>query len=220
MKRINILKTMGLIVAAALVFAACNQITGGEAGAEGYSQPAASTRSLGAKQVGVNPAVWTISSNAPFANMGVSTINGVASNSGRIAYTNTISSTAAWTGVTTTPFGSNDFINVMVYGNGTFVAVGGPGTQGKAARSTDGKGWTGVANFPIGKGVDVYALAYGNGYFVAGDDAGYIAYSSNGGQSWNAVKVFTGGQPINALTYDSKSDRFIAVGGTTTPMVV
>jgi hypothetical protein len=376
MKRIKTLKILGLIAAVALVFAACNQVTGGDPGEEG-SDPAASILNLGAKRVGVDPTSWTISSGAPFANMGISTINGVASNgstvvavggtatnayaatstdggitwtnqttalpaltrnpsvinylngnylvnagnrvtagayspnatpgtwsatgnigfgtkgstygidsnndvryvvsgqngeaafttslgtaftmipqtvtgwsgtgstayinaaaygqvgttptfvfgggSGRIAYTDTISSTGSW-GTATEPFATDEFVNVIVYGNGIFVAVGGPdaapGISGKAAYSKDGITWT-QAKFPLGNEVAVYALAFGNGYFVAGDDAGYIAYSRDG-QNWSTPlinPVFSGGDPINALTYDSASDQFIAVGGTSAPLV-
>jgi hypothetical protein len=111
-----------------------------------------------------------------------------------------------------------------VYGNGTFVAVGGPnaasGSQAKAAYSTDGENWD-VVSFPtgFGTGFNVYALAYGNynnsDYFVAGDDNGYIAYSSDGGASWTIVSnVLPAGEAVNALTYDSATGRFIAVGGT------
>jgi hypothetical protein len=375
MKRIKTLKILGLIAAVALVFAACNQVTGGDPGEEGLSDPAASILNLGAKQVGVNPSRWTISSGAPFANTSISTINGVASNgstvvavggtaanayvatstdggitwtnqttalpaltrnpsvinylngnylvnagnrvtagayssdatpgswsatgnigfgtkgstygidtnndvryvvsgqngeaafttdlstaftmipqtvtgwsgtgntayintaayakigttptfvfgggSGRIAYTDTISSSAGW-GTASTPFATDEFVNVIVYGNGIFVAVGGPdaapGIHGKAAYSTDGITWTPSTRFPIGDEVAVYALAFGNGYFVAGDDAGYIAYSRDG-ITWGGVQVFTGGDPINALTYDSASDQFIAVGGASAPLV-
>jgi hypothetical protein len=147
--------------------------------------------------------------------------------SGRIAYTPTILSGRAivpWETAEENPFEEEEFINVIVYGNGTFVAVGGPdaapGIQGKAAYSTNGIIWTQATDFPLGTDVAVYALAYGNGYFVAGDDAGNIAYSSNGGASWTGpIDVFQGRGPINALTYDQRSDRFIAVGGTSSPMV-
>jgi hypothetical protein len=138
--------------------------------------------------------------------------------SARIAYTYTISDSPTatpWQPANQTAFTGSDFINVIAFGNGTFVAVGGPGTQGKAAYSTNGTTWTTTQpqNFPLGQGFDVYALAFGDGYFVAGDNAGYIAYSSNGGANWtlaNQQPVFDG--PVNAITYDAASDRFIAVG--------
>jgi hypothetical protein len=133
--------------------------------------------------------------------------------SARIAYTYTISSTGTpWVAANQTAFTGSDFINVIAFGDGTFVAVGGPGTQGIAAYSTDGINWTTVTNFPLGIGVDVYALAYGDEYFVAGDDAGYIAYSGNGGATWNPVNLRPVLDRVNAIAYDSYSGRFIAVG--------
>jgi hypothetical protein len=147
--------------------------------------------------------------------------------SARIAYTYTISTTAQWQPANQTAFTGRDFINVIVFGNGTFVAVGGPGNQGIAAYSTDGINWTTTlsGDFPLGNGVDVYALAYGYGLqgqpcFVAGDDAGYIAYSYDDGATWilaNQQPVLKGA--VNALTYDTASNRFIAVGGTGAPQV-
>jgi hypothetical protein len=172
---------------------------------------------------------WPGTSSAAFINAGAygqgSTGRSVfvfGGGSGRIAYTYTISATTQWQQATQTAFTTSDFINVIAFGNGTFVAVGGPGTQGKAAYSTNGTTWTTTQpqNFPLGNGVDVYALAFGDGYFVAGDNGGYIAYSSNGGQSWtlaNQQPVLRG--PVNAITYDTASGRFIAVGGTGAPQV-
>jgi hypothetical protein len=148
--------------------------------------------------------------------------------SARIAYTDTIPlnpNDTEWRTANQTAFTGRDFINVIAFGNGTFVAVGGPGNLGEAAYSTDGINWTTVANFPLGQGFDVYALAYGYGpqgqaCFVAGDDAGYIAYSYTGGATWtlaNQQPVLKG--PVNAITYDTASNRFIAVGGTGAPQV-
>jgi hypothetical protein len=146
--------------------------------------------------------------------------------SARLAYTDTISvrgpnwRTGDYSDPSNPVFTGSDFINVIVFGNGTFVAVGGPdGGQGKAAWSTDGITWTAGDNFLIGDETSVYALAYGGDYFVAGDDEGYITYSDDGGQSWSEpILVFpSGSDPINALTYDGT--RFIAVGGATSPMV-
>jgi predicted small secreted protein len=151
--------------------------------------------------------------------------------SGYIAYTPTIVSggtISTWQPATITPaLQATDFINVIVYGDGIFVGVGGPnaapGTHAIAVWSTDGIDWT-QASLPtrFGDGVEAYALAYGpwggdsNNYFVAGDDNGNTVYSTNG-MTWNSLvtQVFPAGTPINALTNDSRNQRFIAVGGTT-----
>jgi hypothetical protein len=145
--------------------------------------------------------------------------------SARIAYTDTIpaDTSGQWGTANQTAFTGSDFINVIVFGDGTFVAVGGPGNLGKAAYSTDGINWTATANFPLGNGVDVYALAFGYGpqgqaCFVAGDDAGYIAYSYTGGATWTLANPQPVLDRVNAITYDRASNRFIAVGGGTKPM--
>jgi hypothetical protein len=137
-----------------------------------------------------------------------------------IAYTPTIATGSAitpWTEANTNPFDQGEFINVIVFGNGTFVAVGGPDSGlGRAAYSTDGIDWTQSTNFTLG-GTDaaVYALAYGaydgTNYFVAGDDLGRIAYSTDGTSWSNPIPVFASGVPINAIAYGS--GKFVAVGG-------
>ncbi|MHB9293190.1 hypothetical protein Holit_02311 [Hollandina sp. SP2] len=142
--------------------------------------------------------------------------------SGRIAYTPTILNSSGSLNTWQTaksPFGTGEFINVIVYGadDKTFVTVGGPNNgPGKAAYSQDGIAWIQATNFLLGNGVAVYALAYGGGYFVAGDDAGNIAYSPDGASWFAPIKVFQGGDPINAITYGN--GRFIAVGGTSAPV--
>jgi hypothetical protein len=140
--------------------------------------------------------------------------------SGRLAYTPTITSGGAvtrWATASTNPFGLSEFINAIVFGNGTFVAVGGPNSgQGRIAYSTNGINWTNVTNPPIGQNSPIFGLAYGSyggtNYFVAGDDAGYSAYSTNG-VNWVAipVPVFASGAPINAIAYGN--GKFVAVGG-------
>jgi len=167
--------------------------------------------------------------------------------SGRIAWTNSIVNIS--TGVPYTwnasnsqsIFTSTGFVNVIVCGldeDGldVFVAAGQDGStppNGKIAYSTDGGlTWTAssISGTGLGSGVGIYALAAGevNGvtYFVAGDDAGYIAYSTDG-KNWRSTTasgtpapVFTSGGHINGLAFgltSGSTGRFIAVGGTSGP---
>ena len=76
MRSIKIL-TIGLIAAAALVFAGCNQITSGDPGEE-------EARSVLGGKVGQAPANWTVINNPPFDSLGITTINGVASDGSTI----------------------------------------------------------------------------------------------------------------------------------------
>jgi hypothetical protein len=137
--------------------------------------------------------------------------------SGRLVYTETILDPVTedlndWEPAVSDPFGDSEFINVIAYGNGIFVAVGGKdGGAGRAAYSTNGVDWYEAANFPLGNTASVYALAYGDGYFVAGDDDGYIAYSNDGDIWSRMIEVFEDGSGINAIGFDGGT--FAAVGG-------
>jgi hypothetical protein len=132
--------------------------------------------------------------------------------------------TGQWNGVTdtedifSTPGQGDGFINSIAYGDGVFVAVGGldngPGT---AAYSVDGDTWDERnTSYPfIGVNSKVNTVAYGAGYFVAGDNAGNIAYSSDGGVTWAVLSVDAfRGQPINSITFGN--GKFVAVGGSGT----
>jgi hypothetical protein len=209
-------------------------VVGGQGGQAAYTTNLASAFTL------IPPSVtgWTASGGAAYINAGAygqgsspetTPLFVFGGGSARIAYTDTIPAdlTGQWGTANQTAFTGSDFINVIVFGDGTFVAVGGPGAgagnHGKAAYSTDGINWTATANFPLGNTVDVYALAFGYGpqgqaCFVAGDDAGYIAYSYTGGVTWtlaNPQPVLNG--KVNAITYATygSTSRFIAVGGST-----
>ncbi len=82
-------------------------------------------------------------------------------------------------------------ISGIAYGNGMFVAVGGPiPGEESIAYSTDGITWTASADHPFGRGVS-NSVAYGNGKFVAvGTDVynkGGIIASSTDGITWTEV---------------------------------
>ncbi len=74
----------------------------------------------------------------------------------------------------------------IVFGGGTFVAVG---AQGRVATTSNGQGWErdgGIGNF------DLFAVAYGGERFVAAGSFGAIAWSDDQGYSWNTQYVGTG----------------------------
>jgi hypothetical protein len=201
------------------VYGAGSYVVGGQFGQAAY------TGSLSANFNYIPQTItgWVGSGSAYYINAGAygGGVYVFGGGSGRIAYTSTIDSITGWsTANTSAVFDSNDIINVIVYGDEdkVFVAIGGTDRNfGKAAFSIDyGATWQPASVFPIGVGETVYALAYGGGYFVAGDDGGNITYSDDG-VTWVLVNSpFPSGTPINAITYDGASGRFIAVGGDTT----
>jgi hypothetical protein len=149
---------------------------------------------------------------------------------GRLAYTTNILNSSGqivpWTQVTgaNNPFASADFINVIVYGNGIFVAAaeivhGANVSTGALAYSTNGITWTvtDLSDCDIGSN-GIFALAYGNGYFAAADDDGNIAYSTDG-IAWigaNNEDIFDASPRVNAMTYLAGEDGELAhffVGG-------
>ncbi|GBU27200.1 hypothetical protein R84B8_00726 [Treponema sp. R8-4-B8] len=113
-----------------------------------------------------------------------------------------------WTEATNHPFKDGGSINVIIYGNGTFVAGG---DNGKMATSPDGKTWTAVADSKFGD-VDIDAIAYGNNKFVA---VGYDkTATSTDGKIWTAVpkSVFSGKfyKEIKAIAFGNGT--FVAGG--------
>ena len=117
-----------------------------------------------------------------------------------------------------------DFIDVIAYGNGKFVAVGESYNQltetytNKIATSTDGVTWTAVTKSVFGDDDYIHGIVYGNGKFVA---VGYsINYStetytnkiatSTDGVTWTAVtqSVFGDDDYIHGIVYGN--GKFVA----------
>jgi hypothetical protein len=152
--------------------------------------------------------------------------------SGRIAWTDTIlipgtNTPKTWTraeGVT--EFGSNGFVNVIVYGGGNFVAVGNNygGTGIIMYSDDDGKTWktadTGeaasIASAPV------YALAYGDDCFTAVNDDGHAAYSEDFGATWfSSEDTPFGINPyVNYAAYYPTTNTFFAGGDNRNGMVL
>jgi len=130
----------------------------------------------------------------------------------------------SWSRVYNSVFVTNDSVNAIAYGGGTFV-VG--GSNGKMACSADGQTWKAVANSTF-ESTAIQDIAYGNGRFVAIGDNGKIAYSVDG-ETWTAVTdsptggyknriAFGGGRFVTSLGYSSDGVTWTAqrgmIGGT------
>ncbi|MDR1679054.1 MAG: hypothetical protein LBR81_04680 [Prevotellaceae bacterium] len=110
-----------------------------------------------------------------------------------------------WIAVANTTF-SNFEIHDIAYGGGTFVA----GDLNRAAYSSDGISWTAVKVFDVTgeyESEGFISIAYGGGRFVAIDNAGRVAYSTNGAAWTPANGTITAGADI---AYGS--NRFVACG--------
>jgi hypothetical protein len=110
-----------------------------------------------------------------------------------------------WTvrrGVNVSPNSGN--LYGVTYGGGQFVVVGGTGPSGYAEvyTSPDGVTWTSQSS---GAPYDLYAVTYGGGLFVA---VGNGVATSPDGVIWTPRS----GPGGNAVTYDSTSGYFVAVG--------
>ena len=107
--------------------------------------------------------------------------------------------------------GSTTPIYDVVYGNGTFVAVGNSDLGGKTIRtSTDGITWTPRSS---GSAATLYGITYGKGIFVAVGIDGIIRTSTDAA-SWTIISSPTN-IPLYGVTYGN--GIFVAVGGSDTP---
>jgi len=102
----------------------------------------------------------------------------------------------------------------VAYGNGRFVAVGGPlGSEKQIAYSDDGVTWTASTDHPFGNGM-INAVAFGNGKFVAVgsgiNNKSMTAYSTDG-VNWTAVTNITSPNS-NILDIVWGADKFV-IGG-------
>jgi hypothetical protein len=103
----------------------------------------------------------------------------------------------------TSPYGSTNTWQAIVYGGGRFVTVG---TRGQAAISTNGTDW-----LPGGANTlkTFYGLAYGNGAYVA-VGAGGVVFTSSDGTSWSPQST---GTSAHLYHVNYGNGLFVAVGG-------
>jgi hypothetical protein len=121
-----------------------------------------------------------------------------------------------WVENTTHPFGTTDLFSIDGDGGNNLVVVGAANRY--AYSSNYGTSWSTLQNFPSPAYSDVYwyDVVYGEGKFVAvGIDIysgnGYLAYSSNNGQTWTMVLGDESGADMTHLGYGG--GKFIAVSG-------
>jgi uncharacterized repeat protein (TIGR02543 family) len=98
----------------------------------------------------------------------------------------------AGTGVGQSTFASNQAINDIAYGSGTFIAVG---AGGRMARSTNGgQNWTpidpgtGAGQSTFAANQSIQDIAYGSGTFIAVGSGGRMARSTDGGRNWMPIE--------------------------------
>jgi len=180
---------------------------------------------------------WTVADSNPFdtSNISAFAYNGtnkyVAVGAGKIA---TSTDGKSWTEVTAgkTDWASSTdyvFFKDVVYGNGTFIAVGywvnggGGAGWGVAAVSTDGESWATplkekILTFAADGNISpqVYAIAHngvtGSGSrFIAAGQWGRTAYSDDGGTTWTPVQILRFSYPDNPTYFEDVLS--IACGG-------
>jgi len=105
------------------------------------------------------------------------------------------------------PFGADDFVRGIAYGNGTWVAGCG---NGKMAYSSDGINWT----LRKDKKVETTALAFGGGMFLAGAGDGKISTSTDG-INWETFKLEFDGIEISGMIEEIiwDGESFVAITG-------
>jgi hypothetical protein len=110
-----------------------------------------------------------------------------------------------WTAGSVLP--NANFVSV-IYGNGTYVAVGGAGGVGSGASSTDGSTWTGRSMPALGAGT-YSSVAYGQGKFIAVNTGGVGTTVSTNGIVWTAG----GNLPTSAAWVDVVygNGRFVTI---------
>jgi len=127
--------------------------------------------------------------------------------SGAMAYSNDGEN---WNLIDNSPFGTNDVINTICYGEDKFIAGSGyidprdDSNYVRMAYSIDGIHWTAISNIPFGKLDSVFDIVYGDGKFIAGGSSGKMASSTNG-ITWQQINI--AGGSIFSLAYGN--DMFI-----------
>jgi hypothetical protein len=128
---------------------------------------------------------------------------------------------AEWTDTGVTLFGTSnsDVVNQVVFGNGTFIAVGGPssGTNIGVA-SSDGVTWHQTGDLKLTAQNNYTYLGYGAGVFLVGDSNGSASYSTDNGETWTAIgdtKFQPDGEQkaIQGIAYGAGKFVMVGVGG-------
>ena len=110
-----------------------------------------------------------------------------------------------WTAGSNLPNGA---FNSVTYGNGTWVAVGGPGGVGGAATSTDGSTWVARTTPSVGAGT-LTGVAYGAGVYVAINGGGNESFTTANGIVWVAGGNLPATAVWTSMAYGN--GRFVAI---------
>jgi hypothetical protein len=122
-------------------------------------------------------------------------------------------SAAGWTDTGVTLFG-NKVVNQVVFGNGTFIAVGGTGNGQIGMKSSDGIDWeqTGDLKLTPENSMDYTYIGYGAEVFIVGDDQGAMSYSIDNGENWTTIAPLNASKTIAIQGIAYGAGKFVVVG--------
>jgi hypothetical protein len=138
--------------------------------------------------------------------------------SGKILYA-TLDDLTLWTDTGVDLFGTNSgaVVNQVVFGNGVFLAVGGPQTGSNIGmRSSNGVSWEQTGDLKLTAQNNYTYVGYGAGVFLAGDSKGSASYSNNNGVTWAAITdtKFNGDTTaIQGIAYGAGKFVMVGTGG-------
>jgi hypothetical protein len=139
--------------------------------------------------------------------------------SGKILYADPVDlETCTDTGMELFGTTSNDVVNQVVFGNGIFIAVGGPQTGTNiGVKSSDGVTWEQTGDLKLPAENNYTYLGYGAGVFLVGDSTGAASYSSDNGATWTPAstpfKTGNAQTAIQGIAYGAGKFVMVGVGG-------
>jgi hypothetical protein len=167
------------------------------------------------------PVVWT----DPSEDRKINWINGLAFGSNKVVATGMAgkilyadpNDLTTWTDTGIELFGTNssDVVNQVVFGNGTFIAVGGPSSGANIGmKSSDGVTWEQTGDLKLTAQNNYTYIGYGGKVFLVGDSSGSASYSIDNGASWTPIgnTIFNDGDTnaIQGIAYGA--GKFVMVG--------
>jgi hypothetical protein len=190
------------------VYAGGNYIFGGQGG-----------KILAGTELGTVPVLTDLNPT------GINWINGLAFGNnkvvatgmaGKILYATPALETWIDSGVTLFGTGPYDTVNQVAFGNGTFIAVGGPSSGATIGmKSSDGETWTQTGALKLTAQNNYTYIGYGARVFLVGDSDGSASYSDDNGATWTPINtVFNDGgtNAIQGIAYGAGAGKFVMVG--------
>ena len=115
--------------------------------------------------------------------------------SGKILYAAAASDLGAtdwkdpWADVEDKLFGTSDVVNNVAFGDGFFIAVGGPSSGDNiGVKSADGINWTQTGDLKLTATNNYTYIGFGGGVFLTGDNNGLASWSKDKGDTWTAIE--------------------------------